>query len=87
MSKDAQCSSVLTQENEYSFQSDLEKSKKQGVARFKTSSKSRVNWTPTMDALLGTDIDSVIARKLRVGYWTVTKRRKTLGIQQYQLLN
>lgn len=44
-----------------------------------------INWTPAMDAILGTDRDAVIAGKFGLSAHQITARRKVLGIKGYSL--
>ena len=40
-------------------------------------------WTPELDALLGTDSDAAIARKIGISHQGVRYRRKKLGIHSF----
>lgn len=44
-------------------------------------SMAKINWTPAMDAILGTDRDAAIAGKLGLSYHHIAARRKELGIK------
>lgn len=50
------------------------------VARQIAARAPRRPWRPQDDALLGTDVDRVIARRLRRDPWAVAARRAALGI-------
>ena len=44
------------------------------------NSNVRIEWTPAMDALLGTDLDRNVAQRLQLSTATVLRRRQALGI-------
>lgn len=45
---------------------------------------NKIEWTLEMDAMLGTDFDSTIGKKLGLSAYQVDRRRKELGIPGYK---
>ena len=44
------------------------------------SNTGRIEWTPAMDALLGTDLDKKVGQQLGLSTAAVLRRRQALGI-------